>query len=48
LPPVVANGQSQMQDIMTKELIEAQAGRSTVEDALKAAATQINSAIAGG
>ena len=30
LPPVVASGQQEMQDITTEELIEAQAGRKTV------------------
>ncbi|BDZ46518.1 ABC transporter substrate-binding protein [Naasia aerilata] len=47
LPPVVANGQSEMQDIMTEELVEAQAGRKTVEDALSSAEQRINAAIAG-
>ena len=47
LPPVVAEGQTEMQDIMTEELIEAQAGRKTVEDALASAEERINAAIGG-
>lgn len=47
LPPVVATGQTEMQDIMTEELVEAQAGRKSVEDALKSAEERINAAIAG-
>jgi len=47
LPPVVATGQTEMQDIMTEELVEAQSGRKTVEDALKSAEERINAAIAG-
>ncbi len=46
LPPVVAVGQAEMQDIMTEELIEAQAGRKTVEEALASAEERINAAIA--
>lgn len=46
LPPVVAVGQAEMQDIMTEELIEAQAGRKTVEEALSSAEERINAAIA--
>ena len=34
LPPVVAEGQTEMQDIIGEELVEAQAGRKTVEEAL--------------
>lgn len=45
LPPVVAKGQTEMQDIMTEELVEAQAGRKTVEQALKDAEERINAAI---
>lgn len=47
LPPVVAEGQTEMQDIMTEELIEAQAGRKTVEEALSSAEERINAAIGG-
>lgn len=47
LPPVVATGQTEMQDIMTEELVEAQSGRKSVEDALKSAEERINAAIAG-
>lgn len=46
LPPVVTVGQAEMQDIMTEELIEAQAGRKTVEEALASAEERINAAIA--
>ncbi len=48
LPPVVANGQSEMQDIMGEELVEAQAGRKTVEQALDSAESRINAVLAGG
>lgn len=48
LPPVVATGQSEMQDIMGEELVEAQAGRKTVEQALDSAETRINAVLAGG
>jgi multiple sugar transport system substrate-binding protein len=47
LPPVVAEGQSEMQDIMGEELVEAQAGRKTVEEALASAEERIN-AVNGG
>jgi len=47
LPPVVAVGQAEMQDIMTEELVEAQAGRKTVEQALADAETRINAVIGG-
>ncbi|WP_411720253.1 ABC transporter substrate-binding protein [Mycetocola sp.] len=47
LPPVVAEGQAEMQDIMTEELVEAQAGRKTVEDAIASAEERINAAIGG-
>lgn len=47
LPPVVASGQQEMQDIMTEELVEAQAGRKTVEEALASAEERINAAIGG-
>jgi multiple sugar transport system substrate-binding protein len=45
LPPVVAEGQQEMQDIMTEELVEAQSGRKTVEEALASAEERINAAI---
>ncbi len=45
LPPVVAKGQQEMQDIMTEELVEAQAGRKTVEEALDSASERIDAAI---
>ena len=47
LPPVVAEGQSEMQDIMGEELVEAQAGRKTVEEALASAEERINAVIGG-
>ncbi|WP_309616423.1 sugar ABC transporter substrate-binding protein [Salinibacterium sp.] len=47
LPPVVAVGQTEMQDIMGEELVEAQAGRKSVEDALASAEERINAAIGG-
>ncbi len=47
LPPVVAEGQTEMQDIMGEELVEAQAGRKTVEDALNSAEERINAVIGG-
>jgi multiple sugar transport system substrate-binding protein len=47
LPPVVAQGQTEMQDIITEELIEAQAGRKTVEEALASAEERINAVIGG-
>jgi multiple sugar transport system substrate-binding protein len=47
LPPVVATGQAEMQDIMGEELVEAQAGRKTVEEALSSAEERINAAIGG-
>ncbi|MFC5788421.1 sugar ABC transporter substrate-binding protein [Agromyces tardus] len=47
LPPVVAEGQQEMQDIMTEELVEAQAGRKTVEEALASAEERINAVIGG-
>lgn len=47
LPPVVAEGQTEMQDIMSEELVEAQAGRKTVQQALDAAEERINKAIGG-
>ncbi|HEX4402948.1 MAG TPA: sugar ABC transporter substrate-binding protein [Galbitalea sp.] len=40
--PVLGSNGNQIQDIMTNELVEAQAGRSTVAQALAAAASQIN------
>jgi multiple sugar transport system substrate-binding protein len=47
LPPVVAAGQQEMQDITTEELVEAQAGRKSVKDALTSAESRINAAIGG-
>lgn len=47
LPPVVAQGQTEMQDIITEELIEAQAGRKSVEDALASAEERINAVLGG-
>lgn len=47
LPPVVAEGQQEMQDVMTEELVEAQAGRKTVQEALDSAEERINAAIGG-
>jgi ABC-type sugar transport system, periplasmic component len=47
LPPVVAKGQSEMQDILGEELVEAQAGRKTVEQALADAESRINAVIGG-
>ncbi len=47
LPPVVATGQQEMQDIMTEELVEAQSGRKSVEDALSSAEERINAVIGG-
>jgi multiple sugar transport system substrate-binding protein len=45
--PSIGDNQSQMQDIITGALIEAQAGRETVEQALDKAETQINALLAG-
>ncbi len=45
LPPVVVKGQQEMQDIVTEELVEAQAGRKTVEQALADAASRVDAAI---
>ncbi len=47
LPPVVANGQAEMQDIIGEELVEAQAGRKTVEEALASAEERINAVLGG-
>ncbi len=47
LPPVAKTGQAEMQDIMTEELVEAQAGRKTVEEALASAEERINAVIGG-
>lgn len=47
LPPVVAVGQTEMQDIIGEELVEAQAGRKSVEDALASAEQRINAVLAG-
>lgn len=45
LPPVVAEGQTEMQDIVTEELVAAQAGQQSVEDALSNAERRINEVI---
>ena len=45
--PVVSKGQSEMQDIMGRELVEAQAGRKTVQEALDTAEKDINAVIGG-
>lgn len=45
LPPVVVKGQQEMQDIVSEELVEAQAGRKTVEQALSDAASRVDAAI---
>jgi multiple sugar transport system substrate-binding protein len=47
LPPVVAKGQAEMQDIMGEELVEAQAGRKSVKDAIASAEERINAVIGG-
>lgn len=47
LTPIVATGQQEMQDIITEELVEAQAGRKSVEDALASAEERINAVIGG-
>lgn len=47
LPPVVATGQTEMQDITGEELVEAQAGRKTVKEALASAEERINAVIGG-
>lgn len=47
LPPVVAEGQTEMQDIMTEELVAAQSGQKSVEDALASAEQRINEVIGG-
>ena len=47
LPPVVAKGQTEMQDIIGEELVEAQAGRKTVQQALDSAEERINAVIGG-
>lgn len=47
LPPVAKTGQAEMQDIITEELVEAQAGRKSVEDALASAEQRINAVIGG-
>ncbi|HEY8589706.1 MAG TPA: sugar ABC transporter substrate-binding protein [Naasia sp.] len=47
MPPVVAEGQAEMQDIVTEELVEAQSGRKTVEDALASAEERVNAVIGG-
>ncbi len=45
LPPVVAKGQQEMQDIVSEELVEAQAGRKSVEQALADAQSRVDAAI---
>ncbi len=47
LPPVVVEGQTEMQDITSEELVEAQAGRKTVQQALDSAEERINAIIGG-
>ena len=47
LPPIAATGQAEMQDIMTEELVEAQSGRKTVQEALDSAEERINAVIGG-
>jgi multiple sugar transport system substrate-binding protein len=47
LLPVVAQGQGEMQDILGEELVEAQAKRKTVEEALSSAEERINAVLAG-
>lgn len=47
LTPIVETGQQEMQDIINEELIEAQAGRKSVEDALASAEERINAVIGG-
>ena len=47
LTPIVKTGQQEMQDIINEELIEAQAGRKSVEDALASAEERINAVIGG-
>jgi multiple sugar transport system substrate-binding protein len=47
LLPVVAEGQGEMQDILGEELVEAQAKRKTVEEALASAEERINAVLAG-
>ncbi|UYN84629.1 MAG: sugar ABC transporter substrate-binding protein [Microcella sp.] len=47
LTPIVERGQQEMQDIINEELIEAQAGRKTVEEALASAEERINAVIGG-
>ena len=47
LTPLVESGQQEMQDIIGEELIEAQAGRKSVADALASAEERINAVIGG-
>jgi multiple sugar transport system substrate-binding protein len=47
LLPIAAAGQAEMQDIMGQELVEAQAGRKTVQQALDSAEERINAVIKG-
>jgi multiple sugar transport system substrate-binding protein len=47
MTPTVAVGQSEMQDILGRELVEAQAGRKTVAEALADAEAEINAIIGG-
>ncbi|GAB3141437.1 ABC transporter substrate-binding protein [Marisediminicola antarctica] len=45
LPPIVAEGQTEMQDIVSEELTEAAAGRKSVEEAVSSAAERVNAVI---
>ena len=45
--PSIGDNQSAMQDAITGELVEAQAGRATVEQALTNAEKKINALLAG-
>jgi multiple sugar transport system substrate-binding protein len=47
LTPVVSKGQTEMQDILGQELVEAQAGRKTVQEALDSAEERINAVLGG-
>jgi len=47
LTPLVETGQQEMQDIIGEELIEAQAGRKSVADALASAEERINAVLGG-
>ncbi|WP_104177047.1 sugar ABC transporter substrate-binding protein [Cryobacterium sp. Y50] len=45
LPPIVTDGQTEMQDIVTEELTEAAAGRKSVDEAIAAAAERVDAVI---